>query len=157
MKATDRYTKTQITLHWLTALAVLVAWFTKDAMGDFARAAWNAGVAPSPTPHTIAGALVVVMVLARLIIRARSGAPEPLGHEHAKLAAIWGHRVLYGLAVLVPALGAATWFGGFRDMSGFHELTAKALMIAALGHAAMAIFHQFVKKDGTLLRMIHPK
>ena len=73
------------------------------------------------------------------------------------MAALWGHRLLYALVIIVPILGAATWFGGIRGLSGLHEWAAKGLMLAALGHAGMAIWHQFAKKDGTLMRMIRPQ
>ena len=43
-----------------------------------------------------------------------------------------------------------------RDLSEVHEWAAKLLMILALGHAAMAVFHQVVRKDGTLTRMLRP-
>ena len=151
------YSLTQITLHWLTAIAVLVAWFTHEAMEDIARAAWRAGDGPFPTVHTIAGALAMVFILVRLFLRYRRGAPEPKGSDLVKLGAKWGHRLLYALVIIVPLLGAATWFGGFRDLSDLHEIAAKALMLVALGHAAMSIWHQFVKKDGTLMRMIKPE
>lgn len=151
------YSRAQIALHWLTAIAILVAWFTHEKMEDIAEAAWRAGDGPFPTIHTIAGALAMLMIIARLVIRYRRGAPEPEGSEMVKLAATWGHRALYALVLVVPVLGAATWFGGFRELSDLHEIAAKALMLLALGHAAMAIFHQVVKKDGTLTRMRTPE
>ena len=157
MSERSGYSLTQIILHWLTAIAILVAWFSHEAMEDIARAAWRAGDGPFPTVHTIAGALAMIFIIVRLILRKRRGAPEPEGTGLAKDAAIWGHRLIYGLVIIVPMLGAATWFGGFRNLSNLHEIAAKALMLAVLGHAAMAIFHQFVKKDGTLMRMLRPE
>lgn len=151
------YSTTQIVLHWLTAIAVLTAWFTHDAMEEIARAAWDAGEGPFPTIHTISGALAMILIISRLVIRRRHGAPEPEGSDFNKTAAIWGHRLLYALVIIVPLLGAATWFGGIRGLSNVHEYAAKGLMLAALGHAGMAIFHQFVKKDGTLMRMVRPE
>lgn len=151
------YSRTQITLHWLTAIAVLVAWFTHEGMEDVAEAAWRANEGPFPTVHTVAGALAMILIITRIILRRRRGAPEPQGSEMAKLAATWGHRLIYALVLIVPLLGAATWFGGFRDLSDIHEIAAKSLMLAALGHATMAIWHQFGKKDGTLMRMLRPE
>ena len=151
------YSRTQIILHWLTAIAVLTAWFTHEAMEDIARSAWEAGTAPFPTIHTASGALAMILILVRLVLRSRQGAPEPRGSEFNKMAALWGHRLLYALVIIVPILGAATWFGGIRGLSGLHEWAAKGLMLAALGHAGMAIWHQFAKKDGTLMRMIRPQ
>lgn len=151
------YSITQITLHWLTAIAILVAWFTHEKMEEIAKAAWRAGEGPFPTIHTAAGALAMVLIITRLVLRRRRGAPEPQGTGFNKAAAIWGHRLLYALVIVVPLLGAATWFGGFRDLSDLHEIAAKGLMLAALGHAVMAVWHQFAKKDGTLMRMIRPQ
>ncbi|MCW1950182.1 MAG: cytochrome b/b6 domain-containing protein [Octadecabacter sp.] len=157
MTTRSGYSRTQIILHWLTVVAVLVAWFTHEGMEDVAKAAWRANEGPFPTVHTVAGALAFLMIVARLILRRRRGAPEPQGTEMAKLAATWGHRLIYALVIIVPLLGAATWFGGVRNLSDLHEIAAKGLMLAALGHAAMAIWHQFGKKDGTLMRMLRPE
>ena len=71
-------------------------------------------------------------------------------------AAVWGHRLLYVLMLAVPALGAAAWYGGIEDAGEVHELAGNALMIVALGHAAVALWHQYVRRDGTLTRMLRP-
>jgi cytochrome b561 len=71
-------------------------------------------------------------------------------------AATWGHRGLYLLLVAVPALGLAAWFGGLRALGDVHQVAANVLMIAAAAHAFMALWHQFVIKDGLLLRMLRP-
>lgn len=151
------YSLTQITLHWLTAIAVLVAWFAHNAMKDIAEAAWDAGEGPFLTVHTVAGALALIFILTRLFLRYRHGAPEPEGSQMIKTAAKWGHRLLYTLVIIVPLLGVSMWFGGFQNLSNFHEIAATVLMLAALGHAALAIWHQFVRKDGTLMRMLKPQ
>lgn len=151
------YSLTQIIFHWLTAIAVIIAWVTHDAMSEFADAAWRAGTGPTPTLHTIAGMLALILIIVRLIIRHRHGAPAPEGSDFNKMAAIWGHRLLYALVLAVPLLGAITWFGGVRGLSEVHEIAGQLLMLTALGHAAIAIWHQFAKKDGTLMRMIRPE
>lgn len=151
------YSTAQIVLHWFTAAAVLVAFFTHDAMEHFARETWNSGASPSPTPHTIAGFLTLLLVVIRLIIRHRYGAPKPAAEGLMLTGAIWGHRLLYTLLLAVPVLGFLTWIVGLRGLSGAHSVLGKAIMVVALGHAAMAIWHQFVKKDGTLMRMFRPQ
>lgn len=154
MPTPSGYSRLQITLHWLTAIGVLIAWFTHDAMEDIAEATWKANEAPFPTVHTMAGMTVFLLVVIRLVVRHRQGAPEPAGSGAQALAAIWGHRVIYALVLAVPLIGFLTWIIGIRNLSGLHELTAKALMLVALGHAAMALWHQYIKKDGTLARMM---
>ena len=157
MSQATGYTRGQIILHWLTVIAVLTAWFTHEGMEDIAGATWDAGGAPFPTIHTISGFLAFVFILIRLWLRSRSGASVTEGSGLQDLAAIWGHRALYALVLIVPLLGAATWFGGMRDLSEFHDLAGKALMLLALGHAGMAVWHQVIKKDGTLTKMLRAK
>lgn len=151
------YSHAQIVLHWLTAIAVLVAFFTRNAMGEIAHQTWEAGASPHPTPHTIAGFLVLALVIIRLVLRHRHGAPEPQSEGLMRSAAIWGHRALYALLIAVPVLGFFTWIIGIHDLSGPHSILGKAIMALALGHAVMAIFHQFIHKDGTLTRMLRPQ
>lgn len=149
----SHYSRTQIILHWITAIAVLVAWFTHDAMAETAQTVWDAGGEPFPTVHTIAGVTAFFAILVRLWLRRRRGVPALQGSEFNRRAAEWGHRALYALAIAVPLLGSFTWFFDIRDLSPVHEYAAKVLMLLALGHAGMAIWHQFGKKDGTLSRM----
>jgi cytochrome b561 len=61
--------------------------------------------------------------------------------------------LLYVLMILTPALGATAWYGGVGLAGDVHSLTSNALLIVALGHAAVALVHQYVLKDGTLDRM----
>ena len=150
------YSTAQIALHWLTAIGVLVAFFTHEAMEDIARETWRAGGDPFPTVHTVAGFAVFFLVLARLVLRWRSGAPEPQGHGLQQTAAVWGHRLLYLLLIAVPLGGFMTWIVGLRDLGDMHGLAGQAVMVVALGHALMAIWHQVIQKDGTLMRMLRP-
>jgi cytochrome b561 len=156
MARKSAYSTAQIVLHWLTALCVVTAYLFSEAMEDIARATWDAGGSPFPTPHTIAGFLVVFLVIARLILRARTGAPEPQGTGAAQAAAVWGHRLLYALLLAVPVLGFLTWIVGVQGLGEFHGLLGQAILLVALGHALMALWHQYVKKDGTLTRMLRP-
>ena len=70
-----------------------------------------------------------------------------------RLAAVWAHRALYVLMILVPALGASAWYLGIEEAGDLHELTMNIMMIIAGVHALGALFHQFVLKDGLLRRM----
>ena len=156
MTQTTGYSRAQILLHWLTAIAVLVAFFTHEAMEEVARATWRAGGDPFPTVHTVSGILVFVLVLVRVVLRLKRGAPEPLGHGLQQVAAVWGHRLLYLLLLAVPLGGFLTWIVGLRDLGEVHGLAGQALMIVALGHAVIAIWHHAIAKDDTLRRMIRP-
>ena len=58
--------------------------------------------------------------------------------------------------ILVPVGGMITWFGRVDAAGDIHGVLANALMIVAGGHAAMAIYHQFVMREGLLDRMTRP-
>lgn len=156
MTLSPGYSRAQIALHWLTAIGVLTAWFTHEAMEEIARSIWRAGGTPVPTVHTISGFLVLVMVLARLWLRRRHGAPAPEGSDTMRAAAVWGHRALYALLIAVPLAGILSWFGGIRDLGEVHGVLGNALLLVALGHAAVALWHHYGRKDGTLMRMLRP-
>lgn len=157
MSTRTGYSTAQIALHWLTAIAVVVAFVTHEAMEHIARETWDAGGHAFPTPHTIAGFLTLLFVAIRLWLRHKHGAPEPQGEGIMLQGAIWGHRLLYGLLLAVPVLGFMTWILDIRDLGEPHGVLGKAIMVVALGHAAFAIWHQVVKKDGTLMRMFKPE
>ena len=49
------------------------------------------------------------------------------------------------------------WIVGITGLSDVHGFLGQSLMVVALGHALVAIWHQFGKKDGTLTRMLRPE
>ena len=62
---------------------------------------------------------------------------------------------LFGLAH-IPAYGSMTAPArhSFAErMTDLHGLAANALLLVAIGHAAMALYHHFVLHDGVLRRM----
>ena len=159
MSNTTGYSRLQIALHWLIAALIVLNYFVSEGMED-AFDGMMEGTPVSglvPSVHVWVGVAVLVLVLLRLIVRLVQGAPEALGVSVGDKAAIWGHRVLYLLLLAVPVLGAATWFGGIDATADLHVIAVNVLMILALGHAAMAIFHQYVLRDGLLVRMLRAR
>ena len=156
MASKTGYSKLQIALHWAIAVLIVAAYWISDGMGRILGARIRDGQTglEGGTVHTWIGGTVFFLILIRLVVRLRQGAPEAHGSAPMVLAAKLGHVVLYALMILVPAAGAAAWYWHIREAGDVHELLVNALMLVALGHAAMAIYHQFVKKDGTLTRMI---
>jgi superoxide oxidase len=63
------------------------------------------------------------------------------------------HWSLYGLLLAMVVTGMLTW-NEIAPLGGLHFILSTALFFAALAHAAAALFNQFVRKDGTLARMI---
>ena len=161
MAVTRGYNAAQITLHWLVAALVTFNYFYSDGMGRALaarlRGTESTRVAIEPWVHVWVGVAVLALVLLRLVLRWRRGAPAAPGSGFLQRAAEWGHRALYLLLVITPVLGALAWFGGVRSLGDPHEVVANLLLIAAGGHAVMALFHHYVLNDGLLRRMLRPE
>lgn len=161
-------------LHWIIALAVIVAYaigLVREELpkGDFR--AWLLGL------HMSIGMLVIGLTVVRIAWRLATPAPAevPMAPP-VRLAAKAGHLALYVALLALPAVGLlAAWIKGrnvvlfdlvplpsplavdkpFGErLEGIHELAGHATMILAGLHAAAAIGHQWILRDGTLGRML---
>lgn len=160
MKEPTRYSWVQITLHWLIAVLIVANYFVSEGMGEIFDGTLEGKVPTgwTSTFHVWVGSTILGLVVLRLIARSVTGAPRHAsGNAMLDRASIWGQWLLYTLMLVVPALGAVTWFGGLEATADLHVLAVNALMILALGHAAMAMVHQFVFKDGLLMRMVRTR
>lgn len=158
MSKPNGYSKLQITLHWAIALLIIATYLTGDGMGRVLRdriEQGDTGIAGN-TVHVWLGGLVFLLVLIRIIVRLKRGAPDHVEGTSTMMAkaATLGHWLLYALMVLAPAAGAAAWYGHVGAAGDAHETIVNALLIVALGHALIALVHHYVWKDGTLTRMM---
>ncbi len=167
-KDTGRYSSLMIAIHWLTAVLVVVAYLVSEPPHE-------EQTNPSLV-HFICGLAVLVLVLPRLIARAGGGAPAPLPGiaPLLALAAKLGHAALYLLLIAVPLTGwyavsrlgvkvalfgftlpplAAAVHGDIGPVAEIHQVGGNAILILAGLHAAMGLWHQFVRRDHTLERM----
>lgn len=151
------YTTLQIGLHWLTALLVIAAWVTSDEIHDLLDEKLAEGYAGTPL-HVGIGLTILTVVGARLVLRLRDGAPGALEGTPDAMARArrWGHIALYALLVGVPLGGFSVWFAEIEAMGSVHGAGANALLALAGGHAGLALYHHYARRDGTLLRMIRP-
>lgn len=170
-----RYTRIAIFLHWLVALGLI---------GTFSVGFYMEGLPLSPNKlklyswHKWAGITLLAIIVIRLAWRLANrppAFPDTMGPS-ARLAAHAGHWLLYALMLLIPFSGwlmssaqgfPVVWFGvlPLPDLvpknSELGELLKKVhaflnytLLIAVTGHIALALHHHFVRKDGTLTRML---
>lgn len=154
MKTTAGYSTLQIALHWAIAVLILAAWLSGEGAEEAVEAIEDGGAAGF-VPHVAFGLSILALVILRVVVRLSRGAPAAPGvpgSPQVKLAD-WGHRLLYLLMIAVPLGGASVWFLGL-DVGEIHGLFANVLLIVALGHAVMALYHQYVLKDGLLRRMM---
>lgn len=154
MKSTTGYSGIQIALHWLVAVLILVAWFSGEGAEEAMEAVEEGGTIGF-VPHVAFGLAILALVAVRILVRLSRGAPAAPGEPGslAVLAADWGHRLIYLLMIAVPLGGASVFFLGL-EVGEIHGLAANVLMLVVLGHALMALYHQYVLKDGLLRRMM---
>ncbi|CDX56337.1 Cytochrome B561 [Mesorhizobium plurifarium] len=163
-----RYSQITIAIHWLTAVLVVVAWFTAVG-GRHART-------DPPYLHFTVGLAVLLLVIPRLLARWLGAAP-PIGDPQKRwldLAARAGHAFLYVLLIALPLSG---WYAASRlgvpvsflgiglpsltasvqgapgEIADLHETGGTLILWLAGLHALIALWHQFVLKDRTLERM----
>lgn len=156
------YTRTQIRLHWIVALLIVPQFVFHDAISEAWEAAQRgvetAGINPLVPAHVFGGLAILALVIWRLVLRARLGAPPPPEAEHPalKLVAKVTHGALYLLLILLPVSGGVAWFGGVAAAADNHELFKTALLALVVLHVLGALFHQVVLKSDVLTRMKRP-
>lgn len=129
--------------------------------------------------HKLVGFLVLWLIVLRILVRVRRGAPPALATLTAleRIASGAVHHLLYLLLLVVPVLGwagisaypALNIFGLFNlpailsaneplanRILGVHGLLAKLVGLLVLVHIAAALYHRFIKRDGLLRRMWPP-
>lgn len=162
-------------LHWVTALAVLVA---------LPMGVWISNMEVSLSAlkyfgyHKTLGTVVLVLILLRVIWHRISPPPAPLEHGVA-----WQDRLAKGVHtafyVLLFAMPLSGWVASSAtgidtviferwtlpriapvsetwETAGFavHGLLGKVLMACVLLHIGGAMYRTVVLKDGTLMRML---
>jgi cytochrome b561 len=169
------YTLTARTLHWVTATLVLF----NLPLGLVIAQKWGGPLQDwLYNLHRSIGALIIPIILVRAAYR-WSHPPLPLPEDIPALqrfAAETTHRALYGLLIVQPFLG---WIGtsayrapivvfglfelppiwpedrAFSDQVLFlHSLIGLAIAVLLTAHIGAALYHQFVRRDGILTRMV---
>ena len=155
------YAPIQIGLHWLIAAMVLFQLVFGESMVAATDAA-EEGEAISgsdailATAHYWVGIGILVLVAARLLVRLRYGTPAPIDTNTLMVAASKvTHGLFYLLLVIVPISGLVTVHLN-PEVGEIHQLAKPAFILLILVHAGAALFHHFVLKDRTLVRMLAP-
>lgn len=161
MSAPSGYSRLQIGLHWGVAALILAQFLDSDEMSMAWRDVERGGAAVSTWlvwVHVVLGVAVLAFALWRLVLRFTRGvpeAPEGVAGLMAK-AADAGHWALYLLMFALPVTGLAAWFGGILVAGELHQLSKMALIAVVVVHVGAALYHQFIRKDRLLLRMMRP-
>jgi len=174
-QAGARYATMAQALHWLTAALVFATLALAWVMYNMPDNAPTRGLLF--TLHKSFGITIFALVVARLIWRARHGVPDLKAPAWMRAAAAASHGLLYLTLLALPLSGyimsAATGrpisFFGVLDLPGFAEKTESTMDAAFLAHVGFlqwalyallllhvgaAIWHEAVRRDGALERML---
>ena len=173
MQRHRRFTAWQRLLHWLMAACILAMLFIGVGMVSTVRPTYLTLV----SIHKPLGIAILVLVLVRLALRLRYGAPSLPADlpEPMKLAAEGSHYALYALMIAMPLLGwgmlsAAEYpvvsFRGWHlppilpQSDSLHTLLwdahfylGFAFFALILLHVGAAFFHALVRRDGVFETM----
>lgn len=161
-------------IHWISAVLVLVAYLTTELAEDAEH-----GEAVGINWHVAAGLALVVLFLPRLLAKLLPQ-PGPL-LPPAPHWSVWPHKLvtlaLLLFVVLQPVLGIlSVWAEGEslaipltpwvlppllalggdagHTLQEAHEAIGNAFYAVIALHALAALWHQFVRRDGALRRML---
>jgi cytochrome b561 len=167
-----------IIFHWVCAPLIIFLF----GLGVYMRSLdyYSPWYHRGPEIHIAIGLLVFLLMTLRLVWRTSSTSPDaiPTISKSNLLAATAVKIALYAVVFVICISGyfittaegsAASFFGIINipataqlsadniDRAGFiHKYLAWSLMGLVLLHGAAAIFHHFIKRDRTLVRMLKP-
>jgi cytochrome b561 len=161
MATPEKFSKIQIYLHWLIALMVIFQIVLHDDIVTLWAQRMD-GIIPNeavPTPHSIVGILIFVLMAWRLIIRLRRGIPAlpPSETPILGLIAKGTHFLFYALLLIMPISGAVAWFFGIEQAANAHALAKFILIPLILLHFSAAMAHHFVLKTNVLKQILGMK
>jgi cytochrome b561 len=171
----ERYNKGMIWLHWATVILVLTLFISAEVW-DFAERG-GALRTDLKLVHYAAGIILAAVFICRIVWRMLSAKSIPAAEKGLMgLVAKCAHYALYLGLVVQIALGFSwRWSQGhaveffnlfsipplwpisteYRHLLGdLHATIAWIIIIVSTLHAAAALFHHFVLKDGILQRMM---
>lgn len=156
------YSRAQIILHWVIAVLVFAQLVFGENMTAFIEAAEEGGTVSGlgtnlASMHYYFGLCILALVLVRLALRITTGVPsKPKTNGMLDLLARLTHWLFYVLLIIVPVTGLLGYYLG--DPYGEWHTLAKPVFIALITlHVAAALYHQFWRKDGLLMRMLKPR
>lgn len=172
----SKYTSLQITLHWLVFLLVIVAYTAMELRSEFPRSIRHIVVAV----HFSCGIAIFLLMATRLALRIKYAAPPITPRPHPLFIGLSHlvHLLIYLIYLALPLLGVTMkYYGGsewvafgitmpvaaepdedFADtLADYHQLIARLGYLVLALHAAAALFHHYLWKDNTLLRMMPGK
>ncbi len=154
------YSLTQIMLHWAIVILVTIQFIAHDGIEE-SFDAFVEGAVPAAADlrlsylHIICGALIFLLMLWRVTLRLRRGAPALPANEPriARMLAHAVHGLFYLVLLAMPVSGAVAWFGGVEAAGNAHGAASTLLLVLIGLHLAGVLVQFFVFGSNVLARM----
>lgn len=176
---TDNYGFITKFLHWGIAIVFFILFF-------FGKYIHNLEITRENIPlfgiHKSLGLLIFILIIMRIIWHIISPTPpieNPSNSLWQKKIAKLTHKILYILMISTPLFGWISSSATGYEIQFFslfnipliapesehikslffklHAASAMLLLLLAIGHAIIALYHHFIKRDKTLRRMLPSK
>jgi len=173
-----RFSRLTVTIHWLTVLLFICVYVSMEFRDIFERG--TPGRALMKTSHYWFGICILLLLLVRLVARFSQPTPgitPPQPHWQHQLSKLV-HLAIYLLMLVMPLLGlfllsadvVPLWLFGVELpalmaanaataewLEDLHEIGATVGYYLIGVHAVAALFHHYLLKDNTLVRMSFKK
>lgn len=166
-----RYDRTTVFCHWLVAILVATQWLGAQTIDWFPRGVWRVD---ARSMHIAVGTLLLLVLLARVAWRLTGGRRLPPARTDAThllakathialyltifamlfvgLFAVWARGDSLFNLVTIPAYDPGKPALG-KQVVELHDTIGWVIMGLVGLHAAAALFHHYVWRDGLLRRM----
>lgn len=170
-----RFSPWQIALHWITLVLIAIAYAAIELRGHYEDDYDLFNLLK--TIHFNVGVLILLCMVFRIVLRHRYPNPPivpDVGLWQKRAAAVM-HAALYACFFALPILGLLTqWLNGAswsfmgiditglkppmraygRTLKDIHETLGNIGYYLIGLHTVAALFHHYIQKDNTLLRML---
>jgi cytochrome b561 len=157
----DGYTLSQIALHWLVAVLVVVQYLTGASI-ERTHIAIHMGLRPDRWDmlehrvHIYCGMAIGSLMVLRLLVRLISRPVKLRGPDQLKRVARLLHYGFYAAIISQATLGFIAsyfWFG----IAPLHVIGSWIILAMLALHLAASAWHTLILKDDTVDRMILPR
>lgn len=158
----QRYDPRQRRAHWLVAALVAAQYLSGGAMAEAYRAAREANAPPSGTGaalHAAGGLAILGVMLWRLSLRRRLGAPPPPSELSPGLQRLSraNHAAFYLVLIGMPLVGAAAAATLTDGLALLHAYSAALLGLLVAAHVTGAMWHAATPGSPVIRRMLGPR
>jgi cytochrome b561 len=174
-KRESKYDNVTVLLHWAIGIGIIAIGILEITRHEFPKGTlMREGLKPL---HQPAGTVLFALILVRILWRTTFGTTVAAAKrmDFSAYAAKLTHLALYAMMVALPLLGMLSVFGRGKPidfglfqivmplgdvigaysgvLKSAHETLGYGILLLAFVHAAAALGHHYVLKDGVLARM----